>query len=59
MTEVSGVTHMTLIGDERIGGSMKCLPNVSTKILHLQTGSLLGPNEEGEIYVNSPGVMYH
>ncbi|KAK4321332.1 hypothetical protein Pmani_007852 [Petrolisthes manimaculis] len=56
MTEVM-ITHMTPLGEDKVGSCGKCLPSVSTKIIDLQDGRLLGPNEQGELYIKTPSIM--
>ncbi|KAK3856015.1 hypothetical protein Pcinc_037619 [Petrolisthes cinctipes] len=56
MTEAM-VTHMTPWGEDQLGSCGKCLPSVSTKIIDLQDGSLLGPNQQGELYLKTPSMM--
>ena len=34
-----------------------CIPNTETKVVDIATGALLGPKQEGEIWVRGPQVM--
>ena len=59
MTETSPVTHSSP-ADPATGqvwfGRVPA-PNTECKIIDLETGEALGPNQEGEICVRGPQVM--
>src|SRR2546426_525014 len=59
MTETSPVTHSSPADPEqvRFGAVGVCAPNTECKIVSLETGQILGPNQEGEISVRGPQVM--
>ncbi|XP_064087705.1 uncharacterized protein LOC135202303 isoform X2 [Macrobrachium nipponense] len=60
MTEVLFATAIPY-GGERNGSCGKLLPNVTAKVLDTTTGSVLGPNEIGELCIKTPSMMtgYH
>ena len=55
MTETSPCTHATRSGG--IPGIGEPVPNTEAKIVDLETGAELGPDQEGEICVRGPQVM--
>ncbi|MDQ3821176.1 MAG: 4-coumarate--CoA ligase family protein, partial [Acidobacteriota bacterium] len=59
MTEASPATHMCPEGVDEIrhGSVGQCVPNTECKVVDLETGGELGPNQEGEICVRGPQVM--
>ena len=59
MTETSPVTHSSPPNKEGIkfGSVGVCAPNTECKIVDLETGATLGPNQEGEICVRGPQIM--
>jgi acyl-CoA synthetase (AMP-forming)/AMP-acid ligase II len=59
MTETSPVTHSSPSDPAKVkfGSVGVCAPNTECKIIDLETGSALGPNNEGEICVRGPQVM--
>ncbi len=59
LTETSPVTHIMPESDGPINtGSVGfCLPLTETRIVDPATGSDLGPNEQGEVWVRGPQVM--
>jgi len=61
MTESSPVTHMQPIDDGFLGGCGHLVPNTIAKVVDLETGEPLGPEQEGELCVSGPQVMlgYH
>jgi len=61
MTESSPVTHMQPIDDGFLGGCGHPVPNTIAKVVDLETGEPLGPDQEGELCVSGPQVMlgYH
>lgn len=59
MTETSPVTHFTP-NDEaqyRPGSCGLLVPNSECRLLDIETGRELGPNERGELYIRGPQVM--
>jgi acyl-CoA synthetase (AMP-forming)/AMP-acid ligase II len=59
MTETSPVTHSTPYEKDKIkfGSVGTCIPNTTCKIIDMDTGAELGPNQKGEIWVRGPQVM--
>ncbi|CAB3369218.1 Hypothetical predicted protein [Cloeon dipterum] len=66
MTEMINVSNTLLdtleyeIANEKIAtkeNQGKLVPYVVAKILDVNTGNILGPNERGELYINSPMLM--
>ena len=59
MTETSPVTHSSPPEKENVKYGSVGVPAPSTecKLVHLDTGEELGPNEEGEVCVRGPQVM--
>lgn len=59
MTESSPVTHMCAEVREEIkyGSVGQCLPNTECKIVDLETGAELGPDQEGELWIRGPQIM--
>jgi len=59
MTETSPVTHSSPADPAQVKfGSVGVLaPNTECKIVNLETGESLGPNQEGELCVRGPQVM--
>lgn len=59
MTETSPATHMCPEDGETIrhGSVGRCVPDTVCKIVDLDSGEELGPNQEGEICVRGPQVM--
>ncbi|MDQ2920310.1 MAG: AMP-binding protein [Acidobacteriota bacterium] len=59
LTEVSPLSHASLANDkeQKPGSVGYCLPNTECKIVDYTTGTELGPEEEGEIWVRGPQVM--
>ncbi len=55
MTETSPCTHATRRGG--IPGIGEAVPNTEAKIVDLESGAELGPDQEGEICVRGPQVM--
>jgi acyl-CoA synthetase (AMP-forming)/AMP-acid ligase II len=59
LTETSPVTHLVPVtGREVKPGSVgPCVPNTTCRVVALQTGVDLGPNQRGELWVRGPQVM--
>ncbi|KAL3875048.1 hypothetical protein ACJMK2_037987 [Sinanodonta woodiana] len=57
MTESSPATHTTPLNGYKYGSIGIPLPNTESKIVHIENGTTLGPNEPGEIWVRGPQVM--
>ena len=59
MTELSPVGHMNPDPPETIDTSSvgPCVPNAESKIIDLDSGEMLGPNERGELCQRGPHVM--
>ena len=59
LTETSPVTHMNPYDAEKIkhGSAGLALPDTETKIIDLDTGESLPPNEQGEVLIRGPQVM--
>lgn len=59
LTEVSPLSHASApnIAPHKPGSVGFCLPNTECRIVDPLTGSDLGPNEEGEIWLRGPQVM--
>jgi len=61
MTESSPVTHVQPIKDSYLGGCGFPVPNTMAKVVDLETGEALPPDQDGELCVSGPQVMtgYH
>jgi acyl-CoA synthetase (AMP-forming)/AMP-acid ligase II len=59
MTETSPVIHMSPGQPHEIkhGAVGQCIPNTECKIVEMETGQALGPNQEGEICMRGPQLM--
>jgi len=59
MTETSPVTHSSPADPDQVkfGSVGVAAPNTECKIVDLETGAALGPNQEGEICVRGPQIM--
>ncbi len=57
MTELSPVSHVVPRNAPRSGAAGVLVPNTSCKIMHIETGAELGPNEEGELWIKGPQIM--
>ena len=56
MTEASPVTHLNK--GQAIGSVGLSIPNTTTKIVDINTGEIMGPNQgEGELCVKGPQVL--
>jgi acyl-CoA synthetase (AMP-forming)/AMP-acid ligase II len=57
MTELSPVSHCTIVGDFRPGTSGITVPNTECRLVDPDTGDDRGVGEEGELWVRGPQVM--
>eukprot|EP01101_Sappina_pedata_P013188 TRINITY_DN9469_c0_g1_i1.p1 TRINITY_DN9469_c0_g1~~TRINITY_DN9469_c0_g1_i1.p1 ORF type:complete len:538 (+),score=220.97 TRINITY_DN9469_c0_g1_i1:46-1659(+) len=57
MTELSPLACISPVGKTRIGSVGALVSNMKVKVVNVQTGELLGPNQEGEIWFSGPNVM--
>ena len=59
LTEVAGASHIRALGGalDRPGSVGPVLRNTESKVVHIETGAELGPNETGEVLVRGPHVM--
>ncbi|XP_069941701.1 probable 4-coumarate--CoA ligase 3 [Cherax quadricarinatus] len=52
-------THLTPKDEEKLGSCGKLLPNMSAKIIDLDTNVALPPGAKGELYIKTPVMMSH
>eukprot|EP00095_Tigriopus_kingsejongensis_P000194 maker-scaffold41_size498431-snap-gene-1.20 protein:Tk00194 transcript:maker-scaffold41_size498431-snap-gene-1.20-mRNA-1 annotation:"probable 4-coumarate-- ligase 1-like" len=57
MTETSPIATMTSLSDEHNGSCGKLSPNTVAKVVDLNTGEALGPNQRGELCIKGPQIM--
>lgn len=57
LTETSPVTHFQPAEDAIIGSCGVCVPNTMAKVVDIETGKALGPNQDGELYIAGPQIM--
>jgi acyl-CoA synthetase (AMP-forming)/AMP-acid ligase II len=57
MTETSPVTHSSPRDEIKFGSVGVPAPNTECKLVSLETGETLGPNEKGEVCVRGPQIM--
>jgi acyl-CoA synthetase (AMP-forming)/AMP-acid ligase II len=59
LTETSPVTHLVPVTGRRVkpGSVGPCVPNTACRIVDLETGADLGPNQPGELWIRGPQVM--
>ena len=57
MTESSPVTHVQPFKDGFIGGCGFPIPNTMAKVVDLETGEPLAPDQDGELCVSGPQVI--
>jgi acyl-CoA synthetase (AMP-forming)/AMP-acid ligase II len=60
LTETSPVTHVTPDDDpakNKPGSIGPLLPNTEARVVGVETGEDVGPNEDGEIWISGPQVM--
>ena len=58
MTELSPVATMTPSSDEVLGSCGVLLPNSEAKVVDVTAGEALGPDQQGEICIKGPQVIY-
>ena len=56
MTESSPVTHVQPVEDGFLGGCGFPVPNTMAKVVDLETGEPLAPDQDGELCVSGPQV---
>ncbi|MCP3936610.1 MAG: 4-coumarate--CoA ligase family protein [Actinomycetia bacterium] len=56
MTELSPITHATLVGDQKAGSIGVAMPGTSVRIVN-DDGQDLGIDAEGEMWIRGPQVM--
>jgi acyl-CoA synthetase (AMP-forming)/AMP-acid ligase II len=61
MTELSPVSHSVIkdAKNTKIGSIGVPIPNTISKVVDLETGNTLGPNQKGEIWVKGPQVSVY
>ncbi len=61
MTEISSVTHLSPIVNNKIGSFGEPLSRTQVKVVDVETGESLGPGQQGEMCVRGPQMMkgYH
>ena len=59
MTETSPIVTLAPKEDLKIGSCGVLLPNTEAKIVDLESGKPLGPNQRGELCVKGPQVSYN
>ena len=57
MTELSPVSHLTVFGDGKPGSVGITAPNTELRIVHPVSGTDLGTDEDGELWIRGPQVM--
>ncbi|MGI9250743.1 MAG: 4-coumarate--CoA ligase family protein [Pseudohongiellaceae bacterium] len=61
LTEVAGASHILPVEDPRSEGKAgsvgPVLPNTRSKVVDIESGAELGPNEKGEVCIQGPHVM--
>lgn len=57
LTETSPVTHCSSSNPEVRAAVGRPLPNTEVKVVDCDDGSLLGPGQQGELYIRGPQVM--
>ena len=58
MTESSPVTHVQPIKDGYLGGCGYPVPNTMAKVVDMDTGEPLAPDQDGELCVSGPQVRH-
>ncbi|MEX2469568.1 MAG: AMP-binding protein [Pseudohongiellaceae bacterium] len=59
LTEVAGASHVNIapVPPEKQGSVGPSLPNTESRVIDVETGQELGPNEKGEVLIRGPHVM--
>jgi acyl-CoA synthetase (AMP-forming)/AMP-acid ligase II len=57
MTETSPVTHSSPAEGIKFGSVGVLAPNTECKLVSIETGEMVGPNERGEVCVRGPQIM--
>lgn len=57
MTESAGLFMAISKGDEKLKSSGKVLPWIQWKIVDVETGKSLGPNQYGELWGKGPTIF--
>ena len=57
MTETSPIGLIAPVDDLKVGSCGVLLPNTEAKIVGLESGKSLGPNQRGELCVKGPQVL--
>lgn len=57
LTETSPVTHVNPVDRIKPASVGVCAPNTRARVVDVETGAELGPNEQGEIVIQGPQVM--
>ena len=57
MTETSPIGLLAPVDDFKVGSCGVLLPNTEAKIVDLESGKPLGPNQRGELCVKGPQVL--
>jgi acyl-CoA synthetase (AMP-forming)/AMP-acid ligase II len=57
MTETSPATHIATPAHNKPGSVGLCVPNEEVRLVSVETGEDVGPNERGELLVRGPQVM--
>ncbi len=57
MTEMSPVSHLTVLGGAKGGSVGVTAPNTETRVVDPATGESLGVDADGEVWVRGPQVM--
>ena len=58
MTETSPIVTLAPKEDLKIGSCGVLFPNTQAKIVDLESGEPLGPNQRGELCVKGPQIIY-
>lgn len=56
MSETGPLVHLTPLSDEKNGSCGQLVPNTEAKIVDVNSGETLGPNQRGELCVRGPQV---
>lgn len=55
--ELSGTCMVNFVGNHKLESCGQLLPNYKAKILDANTGKPLGPNQKGNLVIQSPTIM--